>query len=172
MAIRGWQVSESTIAGWNNTGIYLFDPGSLSTTLVNSYSPATTSMAVYEVTYIEDQGSWLLATVGQSQTPAGWLNLGGVENLQVTGDQIPTQVNGEQVVRPKVLYWWVPSATLATVTIPAVSYEGTIVGTLPVYPPTSTPPSDQIQVERTANGVILTVPPTSSETTIQVTVGS
>jgi len=168
MAVRQWQLTESVVASWQSTAPYLFDATQKTTALLSNYTPASVGMAFYEVTAIDGSGSWLLATVASNQTPSGWTTAGGVVQLQASGDEIPTTMNGQPVMRPAVMYWWVPTTTLASITAPVVVLEGEILGAVPVIPPDDVPTPPQITIQRTDNGVILTIPPTTSNTTILV----
>lgn len=172
MAVRSWQLTEAVVAGWQNVAAYLYNPDEKTTALAQNYTPATVPMAFYEVTAIDGEGSWLLATVESDLAPSQWLNFGGTEALQASGDEIPTSINGQPVLRPKVLFWWVPVATLALVTVVPEILEGDIIGSVPIIPPSDTPVNPEIEVIRTDNGVILVVPPTDTDTTIQVSMGT
>jgi len=172
MAVRVWQVSEATVDSWPNVNVYVFDESQQSTTKVTPFDGSSATMSFYEVSVIDNQGSWLLPGAASDSTPSTWVDQGGVEDLQAIGDDIPTEINGQPVLRPKVLFWWVPTDTLANLTVSPQALEGRIVGTVPLLAPSGDQPSDEITVERTSNGVIVTVPPTGSDTTIQVSVGS
>lgn len=172
MAVRAWQLSEATVASWANVGVYLYDLTQKSTTLASDYGPSSTTMGFYEVTFIDNEGSWFLATVVSDGVPTTWLDMGGVEQLQASGDEIPTEISGQPVMRPNIIFWWIPTQTLASVGESPQVFEGKILGEVPIIPPSNTPVDSKIKIERTANGVILTVPPTNANTTIQVAVGS
>ena len=172
MAVRVWQVSEATVDGWPNVAVYAFDASQQTTAEAASFAGSSQTMSFYEVSVIDNEGSWLLPGVVNDGVPSTWLDQGGVENLQAIGEDIPTEIDGQPVLRPKVLFWWVPTETLANITDAPQALEGQILGTVPLLAPTDDQPDDQITVERTSNGVIVTVPPTDQNTTIQVSVGS
>ena len=172
MAVRVWQVSEATVDGWPNVVVYIFNAAEQSTTQATAFDGSSQTMSFYEVSVLDNQGSWLLPGVPSQNAPSTWLDQGGIENLKANGEDIPTEIDGQPVLRPKVLFWWVPTDTLANISESPQALEGSIEGTVPLLAPTDTPVDDQIKVERTSNGVIVTVPPTGQSTTIQVSVGS
>ena len=121
-----------------------------------------------DLSVIGEQGSWWLFTASSSDVPQTWWDNGGAENLQATGD-VPTTIDGNPVMRPTLLVWWIPTETLANQNVSPTIVSGSVEGDFPLIPPTSSSPSTEITVTKTNNGVIVTVPPQTGDTTIQIT---
>ena len=137
MSTKSLFLSESQISAWPDVGVYIYDSERMTTSPVIGYSPSSAEMALYEVSVINESlidgiGSWWLFTA--TTPPSSWTNNGGTEPLRATGS-IPTTLNGSTVLRPSVLFWWIPAWALESSSVSPTILSGTVMGEFPQLPP-------------------------------------
>jgi hypothetical protein len=128
---------DATLMGWSGVGVYsVATPGATPTPL--AYTPIGQGLLFYEVSVVDEQGSWWLPVAPQSRAPSAWSQsgFGGAIPLQATGPGIWTTEAGQPIVRPQNALWWVPELALADngAFVPAINL-GMVTGTFPTLEP-------------------------------------
>jgi hypothetical protein len=147
---RSLFLPDSALASWSGVEAYLYDAGAGVVTFAADYPYTGAPLSFYEVSVVGTQGSWWLPTALQGSMPAAWQGdrYGGFSTLQATGTAIWTEVGGQAVVRPALLYWWIPAATLTS----SPNTPGASTGTIEGQPPTTAPVSSMV-ISGSAQGV-------------------
>ncbi len=126
-------MSEADLIAVSGVAVYEYEADNQTVTLLDTYVPTSTAGAWYEVSVIAVAGSWWLATLPGGELPGEWTK-SGAEVLSATGD-IATAVEGETIMRPTSILWWVPADAAATLPFSATTVAGTVVGTFPSLEP-------------------------------------
>lgn len=141
---------ESVVAAWPGTAVYVFDASRGTLVQAADYVPAGSPVELYEVAELEGVGTWWLATAARDAAPPSWAQPGhgGVVALDATG-AIPTSIDGQPVVRPGALWWWVPDGAIGQSPYTPSVVDGGVKGPAPTTPP---PPSP-VQIQILPDGV-------------------
>ncbi len=128
---------DSTLMSWSGVGVYSV-PTQGATPTPLTYTPVGQGLLFYEVSVVDEQGSWWLPVAPQSRAPAAWSQsgFGGPVPLQAVGPGIWTSEAGQPIMRPQSALWWVPELTLADngAFVPAINL-GMVSGSFPTLEP-------------------------------------
>ncbi|ETW93902.1 MAG: hypothetical protein ETSY1_37210 [Candidatus Entotheonella factor] len=167
MPTRAIQMSQATMASWPNVVAYTYDPEQKLSTPISGASFSPKSLSMYEITVVNDKGSWWLPA--DTTVDPLWNQHGGSEALKAS-DDISTTMNGATVMRPSWMFFWTPVHTLANQTFQADIKDGSIIGTFPqIQPITSDQPSSGFIIHELPDGLQIIVPPSDQPLTVQIT---
>lgn len=168
--VRSIYIPEATLKAIKGVGIYTYQPGQQVPEEVLTYPLGEGAFQYYEVSQISGKGSWWRPTAAVNLAPFSWNNSrwGGLGNLEEKGKGVWTKEGENRVVFPGTLFWWIPQDVLVLPTFPLVpsQNESSIIGVFPKVPPGGVPPKPT--VKETDDGVLITVPPSNSATTVNV----
>lgn len=163
-------IPETTLMGFQGVGVYVFEPEKNTTTLLQTYVPQTAPFLYFQVGNGESDGFWWVPTAPINLTPFSWNTTawGGITDLKRNGTGIWEMEGRNRMVRPARMVWWIPRLVLAQSDFPATQsrQKGGIIGVFPNYSPGGKP--QKPSVETTDSGFLITLPPSSGTTEVEV----
>lgn len=168
---RSLFLPDNALGGWKGVGVYLYDSDAGTLTPATGYPFSGLALQLYEVSVVGTQGSWWLPTSPESTMPQAWSSdqYGGFEALESTDAAIWTTVQSQPVVRPSEIYFWIPAATLAAAPNAPQEARGKVKDSPPQTAPSPTPPDNEpsATIEKTANGLKITLTPANASARVQ-----